>query len=296
MILIDLSQVIWGGVHGNFNKDNPLTPTPETADSLRYLVLNSLLQYKKQFRAYGNLVICCDANTYWRRDYFPFYKGDRKRNREKSNIDWKFVYQFINDIKNDLREHFIYPVIEVDRAEADDIIATLAKWSQDNDTIETMFTSEAKPIMIVSEDMDFFQLQKYKNVKQYAPRKKKQIVPEIPLKHFIIEHIVKAGDDAIPNILSADNCIAEQVRQTAVKRAYLDEFLKYGESACSTDMERRNWKRNQTLIDFDFIPEEITTSIVDAYIGYEKKGSRNKILNYLMKHRYKQLIGEIGEF
>jgi hypothetical protein len=295
MILIDFSQVVVGGVVVNFRGDE-VTQSDSTRGLIRHMVLNSLLSFRKQFKTYGEMVICCDSDKYWRRDYFPFYKGDRKRMRDTSTIDWKFLHNFKNELMEEIRENFMYPVIQTSGAEADDVIAALCKWSQDNDLTEGLFDAEPKPIMIVSEDMDFFQLQKYKNVKQYAPRKKKQIVPEIPLKHFIIEHIVKAGDDAIPNILSADNCIAEQVRQTAVKRAYLDEFLKHGEGACTTDTERRNWKRNQTLIDFDYIPEEITSAIIAEYIGYEKTGSRNKIMSYLIKNRCKQLIGDLGEF
>jgi hypothetical protein len=133
-------------------------------------------------------------------------------------------------------------------------------------------------------------------VEQYAPRKRKKIKPEVPLDKFIIEHIVKAGDDAIPNIHSNDNCIAEQIRQTPIRKATLDHFLEWGQDGCKTEQERRNWKRNQTLIDFEFIPKDVESEIIKAYIEYEKKGSRNKIMNYLIKNRCKQLVGELGEF
>ncbi len=295
MILIDYNQVSINAVLSAFAGES-LVASDDNISAIRHLVLSSLVSYKKKFKEFGDLVICCDSKNYWRREIFPFYKGDRKRNREKSKVDWKFLSGTLDTIKQDIKDNFRFKVIEVDRAEADDIVAILCKWSQENYTTQIGMMDKPKDILIISEDMDFFQLQKYKNIKQWAPRKCKYISPDVPLREFVIEHIVKASDDAIPNILSNDNCIAEQIRQTSIKKEYLQKFLEKGRNACETDQEKRNWNRNQRLIDFDFIPPDIEKSIVDTYIEYEISGSKSKIMSYLSTHRCKQLFEHIGEF
>ena len=71
-----------------------------------------------------------------------------------------------------------YPVLQVESAEADDIIATMVE----------RYSSEK--IMIVSGDKDFSQLQRYKNVSQYSPITKKYIKVGDPLS-YLFEHIIR---------------------------------------------------------------------------------------------------------
>ena len=79
-------------------------------------------------------------------------------------------------LKEDLKQNFPYRVIEVDGAEADDIIAVLA----------AQF-SETENVLILSSDKDFVQLQKYSNVTQYSPILKRFISTEDP-QIYIKEH------------------------------------------------------------------------------------------------------------
>ena len=67
--------------------------------------------------------------------------------------------------------------------------------------------------MIVSNDKDFQQLQRYPNVHQYSPLKKTQLVCENPEK-FLLEHIIK-GDvsDGVPNILSDDDVFVNKEKR-----------------------------------------------------------------------------------
>ena len=116
------------------------------------------------------------------------------------------------------------------------------------------------------------------------------------LHEKIITHIVKASDDGIPNILSKDDVFVIGERQKTVSAKRLEEFLELGFAACKNDEERRNWHRNQTLVDFEFIPEDVSKSIVDVYLNNKPKGDRMAIMNYLMKHRCRLLLDEIEEF
>ena len=55
------------------------------------------------------------------------------------------------------------------------------------------------------------------------------------------------------------------------------------------------WKRNQTLIDLNFIPEEYEVAIIEEF-KKEPKGKRNKLLNYFIKHNLKNFVDHIEEF
>jgi hypothetical protein len=58
---------------------------------------------------------------------------------------------------------------------------------------------------------------------------------------------------------------------------------------------KANWIRNSTLIDLSFIPEEIKQKIINTY-NDTKPASRQKLLNYFMEHKLKNLMDVIEEF
>jgi hypothetical protein len=72
--------------------------------------------------------------------------------------------------------------------------------------------------------------------------------------------------------------------------------MEKGFEACQNDTERRNWQRNETLISFDRIPEDVTKEIMDAYLNSNPTKDKMKIMNYLAKHRCKLLLEEIEDF
>lgn len=201
----------------------------------------------------------------------------------------------MNNLKEDLAKYFPYKIITVDRAEGDDIIGTLCKWSQENELSTQGLFSEPQKIMIVSSDGDFKQLHKYPNVKQFSPMQKKSIKCSNP-KDYLMEHIVKAGDDGIPNILSADDTFVKGERQKPVYQKVLDKFIAEGFDACENDLQRARFHRNQRLVDLDFIPEDIVESIIDSYTNQVVKGNKASIMNYLIKHRCRLLLDDIEQF
>jgi 5'-3' exonuclease len=263
---------------------NPKTQLDEGL--IRHMVLNSLRSYARQFKSkYGDIVIACDSKKYWRREVFPFYKAHRKGDREKSAFDWHLIFETLNKIREELKENFPYKVIEVEGAEADDIIAVI-----------TGRISSHDEILILSSDKDFVQLQKYQNVVQYSPILKRFVKTENPLD-YIKEHIIR-GDrgDGIPNFLSADNTFVAGERQKAISSKKLQEWInKSAEDFCTTDVMLRGYKRNQILVDFDYIPEKIKEQIVEAF-DKPKIGNKQKMLNYFIENRLKNLIEVLDEF
>ena len=283
MVLIDLNQVLISNLMQQIGS-NPKTKLDEGL--IRHMVLNSLRSYSKQFRSkYGEIVIACDSKKYWRRDIFPFYKAHRKKDREKSLFDWNLIFETLNKIRDELKENFPYRVIEVEGAEADDIIAVLAARVSANEEV-----------LILSSDKDFVQLQKYSNVSQYSPILKRFIKSDDP-KQYIREHIIR-GDkgDGIPNFLSPDNTFVAGERQKVISKKKLTEWIDADpKEFCTTDAMLRGYKRNQMLVDLDFVPEAIKGNIVVAF-DETKPASKQKMLNYFIENRLKNLIEVMDEF
>ena len=160
MILVDLSQIMMASTMMSMEKGQ----TEADVDFVRHSVLNSLRMYRSSyFEEYGELVICCDAPNSWRKEYFPLYKAGRKTTRESSPLNWEQIFDCFNTIKTELKTIFPYKFIQVDRAEADDVIAMICR----------SINSDEK-MMIISSDKDFIQLHS-KNVKQWSPVTKKYI-------------------------------------------------------------------------------------------------------------------------
>jgi 5'-3' exonuclease len=263
---------------------------------LRHMILNSIRSYKKKFGAeYGELVIACDNQTYWRREYFPYYKAGRKKAREESGFDWKTIFEALNLIRSELEVFFPYKVINVDGAEADDIIAVLAEWSQTNDTNNVLF-NEPKPFLIMSGDHDFIQLQKYDNVKQFSPVQKKFVKPEISPEKYIFEHIIR-GDkgDGVPNVLSDDDSIVTGTRQKAIRQDKLDIWYKDFDAMPQDANFKKNYERNKMLVSFDSIPTKVKTAIINSYVDKPNK-DKSKLLSFFIEHKMKNMLELIEEF
>jgi len=300
LIIIDFSGTIHSSIHA-FSAD--LKRDPDNMDGIiRHVILTSVLNVRKKFPAhkYGNIVIAIDDRNYWRRDIFPHYKANRKKAREESGIDWNKVFTITDQLIDDLSEHFTYKVIKVNRAEADDVVAVLTKYTQTNELQKIGFDTEMQPVVVVSEDQDFVQLMKYGNFQLWLPRKKKfhAQLNTGELKEYVNEHVCKAGDDGIPTINCDDDHFVkeEKVRAKPITAKMKAEFREKGRDACDSDIQRRNWDRNARLIKFEYIPEDVEQSIVDAYVNYNLTGSKSKIFNYLVKNRCRQLLDNVEEF
>jgi hypothetical protein len=297
MILVDYSQVALAAIL-TFQRELKGSEA-EVKNLIRHVTLSTIKSYKKKYgKDYGEMVICCDGRKYWRKDFFEFYKGMRKSNRDKSDLDWKLIFDTLSEMRTDLATYFPYRVIHVDRAEADDIIAVMVKYLQENQLIQQGLVEEPQKVLILSSDKDFKQLQLFDNVKQWSPMQKKYITAtQREIIEHKIEHIVK-GDtgDGVPNILSKDDVFMKGERQKPMSAKRLQEFFENGFIACKNDEERRNWHRNSTLVDFDHIPADVSEDIIKAYINIIPNTDKMKIMNYLMENRCRLLLDEIEDF
>jgi hypothetical protein len=301
MILLDYNQIALGVLTSPEFKPQLSGGDVETVKNLvRHATISTILSYKKKYGSkYGQVIIACDGRQYWRREVFPYYKAGRKKSRDNSDLNWKLIFDCLSEMRSDIKDVFPYPVIHIDRAEADDVIAVLTEWAQNNELIEQGLETEPQPILIVSSDKDFKQLHLYHGVKQWSPIQKKFVsATKKEIQEYKIQHIVK-GDtgDGIPNLLSQDNVlITEGERQKPVSAKRLAEFIEQGKDACRTDEERRNWDRNEILVSFSRIPEDLKETIIQEYIQTQPKVDRNKIMNYLIKNKCRLLLNNLEEF
>lgn len=283
MIIIDFSQISIASFMAQ--------PDAELSEGfLRHMILNSIRMYNKKYRAeFGQMVIACDGANSWRKRVFPQYKAHRKKARAESSMDWELFFTYLNQIREEIKENFPYKFVHLEGVEADDVIATLVE--------ETQEFGKAEPVMIISSDKDFVQLHKYKNVKQFSPIQKKLVTDANP-HLYLFEHVIR-GDkgDGIPNILSPDNAIVENIRQSPITQKKLDHWLHNSEDLqCAMDDETwRNYQRNRQLIDLSLIPKEIKQQIINTYESHEL-APRARILDYLIKKRCKLLVESVGEF
>jgi hypothetical protein len=281
MVLVDLNQVLLAGLMAQIaNQKGKLEES-----LIRHMVLNIIRTHVKNFKnEYGEIVLCCDNRKYWRKEFFPFYKAGRKKTREKSDLDWHLIFDILAKLKQELKENFPYKVIDVDGAEADDIIGTLVP----------IYAPHQK-ILILSSDGDFLQLQMYgSNVKQYNPSQKKYIKSHDPLLE-LKEKIIR-GDkgDGIPNVFSPSDCFVRDLRQKPITQKVIEKYMTEDYNTWEDDGAKVGFSRNQTLIDLRNIPVDIKRKIINTY--EETKPAKGKLLNYFMEHKLKNLMDVIEEF
>ena len=286
MIIIDMNLLSLASVmmnmrmSGVFDKDKE--PQDIEEDMVRHMILNSIRMYRTMFKEkHGEVVLAYDSRHYWRRDIFPEYKASRKKGRENNQEQWDKIFNFLGRLKKEFKEMLPYKFLEVYGAEADDIIGTLCREYKDQKT------------MIISGDKDFIQLQKYDNVSQYSPITKKMVNGHNP-STYIKEHILK-GDtgDGIPNVLSPDHTFVEGLRQRPLSKTKIESWKK-SETGMSDEV-KRNYQRNQKLIDLDNTPEDLQKSILDTF-NEAPCGDRSKILTYFIENKLKELTDSIGDF
>jgi hypothetical protein len=255
---------------------------------IRHMILNSIRMHRtKHHRQYGELVIANDGQKNWRYDAFPNYKAKRQSTRKESSIDWPEAFRIINKIYEELGEHFPYKTIKVDECEADDVVGQLVEYTQ------TFGNHE--PVMIISGDKDFAQLQKYDNVAQYSPVQKKMIKELNPRKQKL--ELILKGDtsDGVPNVLSPDNCFVDEIRQTPLRQKVIDQLMV--DPKALGDEVYRNYLRNKKLIDLDETPDHIKLEIINRFEQQgDKTENKGKVFNYLVANQCRLLLEVVGDF
>jgi len=297
MIVIDYNQVAIATFMSEIGH-RPGSDIEVNLPLLRHMIINTIRSYKKRFgNEFGDIVIACDNRHYWRRKVFPYYKAHRKKDREKSDFDWNAIFDALSIVRDELAEYFPYPVIDIEGAEADDVIGTLAEYSQKLGEPDQLFSEPTSvPYLIISGDHDFNQLQKWDNVKQYAPAFKKWVKLKEPVEKVLMEHII-TGDkgDGIPNMLSPDDCFVEGKRQKPIRKTLLAEWKSKPPEEWVTGDMAHGYNRNRMLVDLTQTPQEIKDNIINSF-EMQQGGDRSQLLNYFIKNKMKNMMEVLGDF
>ena len=279
-ILVDANQIAISHLMVRHKIENEIN-----IQSVRKSIIKVMARIHKRFKQdYGNMILCYDDKNYWRREIFPFYKKNRKQERENSKYDWDQVFSVLNIIRDEIRDHFPYQVIQVQGAEADDVIASLVVQNSEQQTPD--------PMLILSADKDFIQLHKYYFVKQFDPIRNRWIHHEDPVK-YLQEHIIK-GDrsDGIPNILTCDDAIVTGKTQKKMSKEKISSLASMDPKDFTNFIRLRNWKRNSELIDFTKIPEEMSDRILSTIQSTSPK--QNISMEYFIEHNIQDIIEEFA--
>jgi 5'-3' exonuclease len=222
------------------------------------------------------LIIAMDAGNYWRKEYYPEYKANRKIIRNASIIDFDKFFEVVNLFTESLKK--LLPNIcflNVPTCEADDIIAILTKKYINDEVI------------CISTDRDMYQLLKYPNYKQWDSIKKQYIECLDPETYLLTK--IMSGDigDNIPNVKKG----VGKVRINKILNENLEGWL-------NEDINHRNnFERNFRLISFEAIPTEIETNIIDTYKNYQYKNFVSyNLFNFLIDQQIGNLSCYIDKY
>jgi 5'-3' exonuclease len=258
---------------------------------IRHIFLNKLLSLKKKMGInHQNIFICCDHKINWRKQIFPYYKASRAKHREESDVDFQKIFKIIDEFYRELKAYFPFYVFRNEMIEADDWIAVLAKhFSETND-----------PVVVVSTDRDFYQLQKYPNVMyQWDHINGKQIKIENPINVLKVKVLRGDPGDGVPNVMSDDDTfVCEDKRQKSFgeKKAWKHVLDNTVETFIEENNLTANFKRNDRLINFDKIPKPISDVIIKKYVTYEMAKDGMKVQAYFHQKNLQQLLGRSREF
>lgn len=259
MLLADLSGIAYHKIINYYANEE----RPDIADVKRVL-LTELSEYEELYsKTFGRMIICADSKPYWRSEVQPSYKQNRLKARSSSDINSEAFYEDLDVIKEDIINYSNWVMLDIKRAEADDIIAVLTKYA----------SNEAEKTIIISSDKDMLQLQtKHKEVYQFSPNRNKLLTLE-NTEYDILVHFLK-GDtsDGIPNVFSVEGHFmieGEKPRQKSITkgiiadvRAHLEDLTKC-KSLDKASIKRFN--QNIELIDTSYTPDDLQEVILNTY-------------------------------
>jgi len=301
MILVDFSAIAFSQlVNGNLVLQE---------DLIRHTILNNLRAINVKHRHnYGQMVLACDGGS-WREQVFPEYKWLRKQSRVQTaptpvdtvddldapvGMDWAEAFRILNTLVEELSEYGQWPVVRVQGAEGDDVIALLRKYH-----LQTAPPFVDRKVLIVSRDRDFMQLHDT-DTHQWDPMTEKFMKPDKNPDYELFVKCVKGdGGDGIPNILSPQDFYKQKyysttpMRQPSVSTKKLEEWWKNG---IPSELEDR-YKLNKSVIDLqqNLMPFEIGQKIFDTFNAQCAKGN-DRFLTYLISKNCRNLIERLTDF
>ena len=218
----------------------------------KYMMVNNIINSVKTYTP-NKVVIAIDSKVNWRKEIYPDYKAQRKTMRDKQTVvDFKAFWPILEKFVVDFKAAFTnFMFIDVDNAEGDDTIAVLVK----------SIGKEYKECIVITNDGDYVQLLKQSNVKIFNPLLKKFVKSMNP------------SDDLLGKILIGDKSDNITAIAPRLGKATAAKIIKAGIEDYLTENAEANklFIMNKQLIDWDYIPNDIQSSIMESYNKYDIK-------------------------
>lgn len=289
--LADFSNIALAAALNNFEDGDKIT-----VPMVRHVILNSIRKNVVMFRkqGYTKFVLCMDNATsgYWRRDFAYYYKKNRKTDREASKWDWEGYFTALRQVVDEIKKYMPYVVMDIDKYEADDHIGVLTKY----------LSLAGHKVCIVASDGDFTQLHKYPNVKQWSPPQKKWVKIKNGSAEIDCMTKILKGDrkDGVASVRVRGDFWFTRVdgERTPSMKTTIIEAIANDRSQAEVLLSAEEYKRyqeNLVLIDFDYIPDNIASTIIEYYNSY-KPQPKGKIYSYFVKSGLSKLTSIINEF
>jgi hypothetical protein len=277
-ILFDFNNTVMRKLFNKNVCDHYAKDVQVNYDYWKFLVFETVYKTFCANKGTTEVILAVDNGSYWRRNIWSGYKASRKEKREMINVDWKEVWKHYHEIQEDFQKYLPFKMLNVNMAEADDIIGTLTLRSQGE-------------VVIISTDCDFQQLCR-KNVKVFNPIKWKKIEHPNPGMFLLEQCILGQKKDDIPNIKTPLD-YPEGKRTPPMGKKAFEKIMVYGWKKWLEEkglVER--FKINKTLIDFREIPEDIQNAIVKQYREYKLPEPSN-IIQFFQKNGWPDYLDNI---
>ena len=271
LLIVDCGNLAYRSVHVSVNQDSD---DNYSFFLWRHLFLNSFLQTIIKFSP-DRVILAIDSPENWRKELYKGYKLDRAAKRAKSNVNFDRFFPIMNTFLEDLQKTFTNIFfMKVDKTEADDIVATVCLRSEDTRSI------------IVSSDSDFHQLLS-NNINQFNPFDRLLVESINPKRELQVKILTGDKSDCVPAVRPKVG------PKTALK--LIDGGL---QDLLDSDEEvKKNYERNEQLIDLTKIPDIYSNEIWKKYMEYDVKEIRHgSIYNFLTKNKLQRIIDEWNSY
>ena len=230
---------------------------------------NTLLKFQRRFNIPNENVILakdCSRSHIWRKDFYPEYKrnrDDRSVNKFNSCV-FKYTYGTIVEL---LKASLGFKVIELDRAEADDVIALMSNAIHE--------LSPHTHVYVVSNDNDYIQLEdEFTHVVDMKCVSLSNKMLCTPRDYLMTKIIMGDKSDNIPPI--AKRIGKKRAAALATNPPELDKLLANDSVKCQYDL-------NSRLIDFANIPPALKSGIQQKVCEFTSKTFHTRY-KYLPRH------------
>lgn len=235
------------------------------------LIFKEMITYIAKFsieNKVDGIMVACDSPHVWRKDIFPSYKS--ASNHE--DVYYDECIRAANLCKDFFRECTNSQILEVPRAEADDIIGVFCNESENVENI------------IMSSDKDFIQLLS-ETTSLYSPTQKEWRKSEDPQFDLFVKCIRGDRNDCVPSAFP-------KVYQTRLEKAWNDplEMQNLVETVRKDGVKVFDaLEMNLNLIDLSCVPEWLKENIRAAIMKPpQKQFGEMKMMSFFGKHNLKK--------